>query len=216
MSPSSVWRKRTARGGAPGRLADESLDLGRIVVRLAAGCRLGERLEMALDVDDLGHPVDDRPLDLLGDRVRLVERQLARQLEVERDVEAVGQLDHRQVVDLADARDRHRRLAHPLAQCRLDTGGLDVDDDVAAGERSVHGLLDAVGDGMALTHGGARGDADHDVGERAAGRLAQPEPAHLDRRIERRDRGPRCANGIRRRPVHEHVDVAPDQARRRR
>ena len=55
------------RRGA-GRLADETLDLGRILVGLAARRRLGQRLEMALHLDDLGHAVDDRPLDLLGDR----------------------------------------------------------------------------------------------------------------------------------------------------
>ena len=111
---------------------------------------------MALHVDDLGHPVDDRALDLLGDRVRLVEREVARQLQVERDVEAVRELDHGEVVDLAHPRDRHRRLAHPLAQRRLGAGGLDVDDDVAARERALHSRLDAVGDGMALADGGAR------------------------------------------------------------
>ena len=70
---------------------------------------------MALHLDDLGDSVDDRALDLFGDRVRLVERELARQLEVERHVDTIWQLDHGQVVNLADARDRHGRLPHPLA-----------------------------------------------------------------------------------------------------
>ena len=148
--------------------------------------------------------------------MRLVERELARQLEVERDVEAVGKLDHGQVVDLADARDRHRGLAHALAQRRLGPGRLDVDDDVASGQRGVDGRLDAVRDGVALADRSAGRDADHDIGERAPGRLPQAQAPHLDGRVERGDRGPRRTHGIGRRAVHQHVDVAPDQPHRRR
>ena len=106
--------------------------------------------------------------------MRLVERELAGQLEVERHVDTVGQLDHGQVVDLADARDRHGRLPHALPQRRLHARRLDVHDDVAARERSVDSRLDAVRHGVALADGGPRRDTDHDVGERASGGLAQP------------------------------------------
>ena len=146
--------------------------------RPAAGSASGSRWLCTSTIS--GTPVDDRPLDLLRDPVRLVERELAGQLEVERDVEAVGQLDHREVVDLPDARDRHGGLAHPLAQGRLHPRGLDVDDDVAPRERFVDGCLDTVGDGMALADGGSGRDADHDVGERAPGGLAEAEASHLD------------------------------------
>src|SRR5207244_11489861 len=43
-------------------------------------CRLRKRLEMRLHGVDLGQRLDDRVLDLRGDRVRLVERELAGQL----------------------------------------------------------------------------------------------------------------------------------------
>ena len=65
-------------------------------------------------------------------------------------MDAVGQLDHREVVDLADPRDGHRRLADALPQRGLDTARLDVDDDVAPRERSVDRGLDAVGDRVTL------------------------------------------------------------------
>ena len=48
--------------------------------------------------------------------------------------------------------------------------------------------LDAVGGGVSLADRGAGRDADHDVGERPAGRLAQPEAPERDGRLEARDR----------------------------
>ena len=64
-------------------IVNEAFDLGRVLVGLAARGRLRERFQMALHIDDLRHPVDDRALDLLGDRMRFVEMQLAGQLEME-------------------------------------------------------------------------------------------------------------------------------------
>ena len=56
--------------------------------------------------------------------------------------------------------------------------------------------------------------ADHDVGEVPAGGLAHPQPAQLDRRLDPRDRLARRLLGVGRRPVHQHVDVPPHQPQR--
>ena len=49
-------------------------------------------------------------------------------------------------------------------------------------------LLHPVGRGVALPDGGARSDADDDVGEMRAAGLADPKATELDRRVEGRDR----------------------------
>ena len=65
-------------GGALGG----GLDLG--CLDELAGPRLGEWLEVGLHGRDLRDRADDRALDLLGDLVRLVERHVAGQLQMER------------------------------------------------------------------------------------------------------------------------------------
>ena len=57
----------------------------------------------------LGDRLDDRALDLARDRVRLVEGELARELEVERDLRLRADGEDAQVVDLAHARHALRR-----------------------------------------------------------------------------------------------------------
>ena len=69
-----------------------------------------------------------------------------------------------------------------LAHVGLALERLDVDDDVRLGQRVLHRLLDRVGRRVALADGGVRRDADDDVGEVAARRLAHPQPAQVDRR----------------------------------
>jgi len=71
-------------------------------------------------------------------------------------------------------RDGHRRGTDALAQLRLVGGRLDVDDDVALRQGTLHGVLDAVGGRVPLTDGGAGRDSDHDVGKRPARGLAEP------------------------------------------
>ena len=61
-------------------------------------------------------------------------------------------------------------------------------DDVDSRERVVQCLLDTIGGRVALADRGSRRDADDDVGEVLPTGPAQPEPAELHRRIQRRDR----------------------------
>ena len=93
------------------------------VVVVATSCRLGrvpgrflgERLEVRLHGGDLGHRLEDRALDLLGDLVRLLEREVARQLEVERELGAGADGEHAHVVHLAHARNAERSRVRALA-----------------------------------------------------------------------------------------------------
>ena len=92
------------------------------------------------------------------------------------------------VVHLAHARHAERRRVRALAHGAGRLAGLDVDDDVRLRQRGLHRALDRVGGGVPLAHRRVGGDADHDVREVAARGLAHPQPAQLDRRIDRRDR----------------------------
>ena len=153
------------------------------------------------------HLSEDRGLDLLRDVVRLVEREVARQLEVERDLDAPVDVENHEVVDLAHVRDRERRREHTLADRHRRPARLDVDDDVDPRQGVVQGALDAVGRGVALADGGAGGDADDDVREVLAARSAEAEPTQLHGWIEPRDRMACDPASLLGRPVHEHVDV---------
>ena len=159
-----------------GDLADDPLDIGAVDCDLPAGRRLCERLEMGLHRVHLGDRGADRALHPLRDRVRLLERQVAGQLEVERDLGPSVHLDEREVVDLAHARHGERcgvrALAHVLVVERLD-----VDDDVAARQRALDRGLDGVGGGVTLPDCGAGRDADDDVGELPSRRLPHPQSA---------------------------------------
>ena len=107
--------------------------------------------------------------------------------------------------------DGHRRRLDALADLRLGRRRLDVDDDVASRKHALHGVLHPVGRGVALPHGGAGRDADHDVGEGSAPGLAEAEPTNGDGRVEAGDRVVRRLHGVRRRAIHQHVDVAADE-----
>ena len=67
---------------------------------------------------------------------------------------------------------------------------------------------------MALPDRGTRRDADDDVREVRATRLADPEPPELDGRLELRDRRAGGGLGVLRRLVHEDADVSPNELRR--
>ena len=173
---------------------------------------LRERLEMRPHGGDLRQRVQDRLLHLLGDIVRLVERERPRQLEVQRDFGAAPDLDHVHVVDLAHASDLQRGRLHPLAQRRLRRGlRLDVDDDVRLWERAAHGVLDVVRCGVPLSDGRAGRHADHDVDEMEPGRLPEAQAAEADAGHVPLDRAPGRGGRLGGRPVHEHVHVAAHQ-----
>jgi hypothetical protein len=70
-----------SRGGA-GFLYDSELDGSGINSDLLACRRLFQRLEVRLHRLDLAHLGKNRLLDLLGDRVRAIERELAGELQV--------------------------------------------------------------------------------------------------------------------------------------
>ena len=61
-----------------GLLPDDPLDEVAVAVDALALGGLGQRLEVRLHRVHLRHRLDDRPLDLGGDLVRVLERQLAR------------------------------------------------------------------------------------------------------------------------------------------
>ena len=73
-------------------------------------------------------------------------------------------------------RDGHRGRERAVSERRLVGSRLDVDDDVAAGQRVLELRLHPVCDRVALTDRRARRHGDHDVGERAPGGLAEAKP----------------------------------------
>ena len=148
--------------------------------------------------------------------MRLLERESAGKLEVERELGAAVDRDDRDVVHLAHARDVERRGVRALAH--VGVGGLDrldVDDDVRLRQRRLHRALDRVGRRVALPDGRVVVDADHDVREHAPRRLPHPQPPQLHRRLDADDRLPRRLLRVRRGAIHQHVDVAPHQPGRR-
>ena len=130
-TPFSVRSSRSSRSGTTGSPLGRGLDLG-CLDELACS-HLGERLEVGLHRGDLGDGVDDRPLDLFGNLVGLVERQVAGQLQMEGELDVASERDDAEVVDLADPRDGHRGCERAVSQRDLVGSRLDVDDDVAAG-----------------------------------------------------------------------------------
>ena len=192
-SPSSVCTKREISRLRAGRVADDPRDeivLGRDIAdgHALALRLLRERLEMRLDGGDLGQRRDDRPLDFLRDLVRLVEREPAGKLEVQRDLGARIGRDDADVVHLAHATHAERSCVRALAHLRAIAERLDVHDDVRLGQRRLHCPLDRVRSCVPLSDSGIDGDADHDVGEVAAGGLAHAQAPELDRRADVLDR----------------------------
>ena len=103
---------------------------------------------------------------------------------------------------------------HPVAQVQAAAAGLDVHDHVAAGQRALDRLLDAVGGVVAFDHRLSGGNAHDDVGEVAPGRLAQAQAAQLDvSPPSARDRALGRGAGLVGRAVHQHVGVDGRRAR---
>ena len=139
--------------------------------------------------------------------MRVLERQVAGQLQVERDFGPAADVEDGDVVHLAYLRHAERGGVRALPDRGLVLLRLDVDDDVAPGKRIVHRGFHAVGGLVSLADGGARGDGDHDVRELARARLTHAQPPDLDRRFDPGDRGQRRLLCLSRRAVHQHVDV---------
>ena len=112
--PSSVRTNRSSRGFAPVSSRTTRLDRSRRRRDLLPRGGLFQRLEVRLHGSrPRGTAAQDRLLDLLGDRVRAVERQIARKLQVQGDLEAPVHLEDGEVVDLPDLR---RPSARPRAR----------------------------------------------------------------------------------------------------
>ena len=153
-TPFSVRSSRSSRGSPPAARATASSISA--AVDLLARVDLRERLEMRLHRADLGDGAHDLALDLLRDLVRLLEREVARQLQVERELRVPVERDDAEVVDLPHARHAQRRGVGALAQRRVALPRLDVDDDVDPRQRALERLLDPVGRRVSLADRGAR------------------------------------------------------------
>ena len=114
-------------------------------------------------------------------------------------------------MDLADLRHALRGGERPFPQRSLVFLRLDVDDDVAFGQRPMHGRLDRVGGCMTLTDRGAGRDPDDDVRKLPCARLAHSQAPKLHRWLEGPDRPRGNHRGLGRNPVHEDVHVAAHQ-----
>ena len=89
-------------------------------------------------------------------------------------------------MDLAHLGHRRRGRGRALAQPALRRGRLDVDDDVGVAERARDELLDRVGGRVRLADALVGRDADDEVGEVAAGGVADAHAAQLDRLAQAR------------------------------
>ena len=82
-------------GSTPSSSRTMRLDRRGVSCDLGSHRLLVERLEVRLHRRDLGNRALDRALDLLGDRVCLLQREVARQLEVERELGAAVDRENR-------------------------------------------------------------------------------------------------------------------------
>jgi hypothetical protein len=119
--------------------------------------------------------------------VRLLQREVARKLQVERDLGARPDVS---TLTLWTSRTRGTATAaawRPIAHLLVLAGSTWTTTSLS-GRRLVHRLLDRVRGRVALADRSARRHADHHVREVAPRGLPQPEPAKVDVRRERRDR----------------------------
>ena len=126
-----------------------------------------------------------------------------------------GVLEHRDVVRLDHPGHAHRGGRDPLVGTLLgERRGLDVHLHLGPPERVPHRLLDLVGDLVHLLDPLEPRDADDDVGEALATRLAHAHRAHLGHAGDAAHDTLDQAGEARRRPVHEHIHVAAAQPHR--
>ena len=204
--------RRRARSGA-----HDANDRVGIAPRLARrdavpGARWKEGLDVGLDALDLGRGLHDRALDLRGDGVRLVEGEVAWELQVERELRRVVHGHDAQVVHLAHARHAHGRRVCTLAHRQIAGFGLDVDHDVRVRQHALHRPLDRVRRRVSLADRGSGRNADHDVCEMPPRRLTHAQAAELHGRLHALDREPGGLVRSHRIAIHQHVHVLADEA----
>jgi hypothetical protein len=163
------------------------------------------------DLVDLGNRLEHARLHARGHLMGVLEREGARQLEMERELAAAVHERDLHVVDLPHAAHGERRARDPLAQGARAREGLDVDDHVALGHGACDGALDGVGHGVALAERRVRAHSDDHVDEVAPGGLAHAHASNLHGGLRLGDRGAHRQLGLRRGAVHEHLDVAAHQ-----
>ena len=112
---------------------------------------------------------------------------------------------------LTHATHAERGCVRALPHLRAIAERLDVHHDVRLGQRRLHRAFDGVGSCVPLADSGIDGDADHDVGEVAAGGLPHAQAPELDRRADVLDREACRLLRIGGHAVHQDVDVATHQ-----
>ena len=163
--PSSVRTKRSSRGSAPvsSRTAASMAAVSMSISSPAAVSFSGSMCVWTERTSDTSWRIAASTCSAISCARSSVE--VARQLQVERDLERSIDVEHRQVVDLPHVRDRERRRENALANSAIASARLDVDDDVDSRESVEERLLHTIGGGVALADRGSRRDADDDVGE---------------------------------------------------
>ena len=136
----------------PGLLAHDPLDGRGVDVDLMRRRGLRERLEVRAHVLDLGTAARMARSTSSAMLVRLLELEVARELQVQRDLDAPVHVEHREVVDLANVGDAERGRERPLADAALAAARLHVDDDVDVGKAFAKGVLDPVRGSMPLAN----------------------------------------------------------------
>ena len=134
--PSSVLTNRSSRGAAPVSSRTTRSTTSASAATSRASAASVEGLEVRAHRPDLGNRREDCVLDILGDLVSVLQGQIAGKLQVERHLHAAVDLEHDQVVDLADLRHRERGGEDSLARLSFGAPRLDVDDDIGSGSRA--------------------------------------------------------------------------------
>ena len=124
---------------------------------------------------------------------------------MEAELGAALELQHADVVDLADLGDAERGGGRALAQVALGGARLDVHDDVGVRQLAADRLLDLVGGRVRLGEARVGADRDDEVDEVAAGGVAGAQPADLEV-AELGQRGADRLLGVGVRAVHQHLD----------
>ena len=118
------------------------------------------------------------------------------------------------VVYVVHERLGQRRGQGPIAQAESPAAGLEVNDDLAIGERSAHRGFDLIADHLAFDNRLTRRHGDNRFGEVMTAGLTDPESPQLDRVTELFDGGVGESLRFGGRGVHQHLSVFVDQSGR--